>query len=104
MKMFRLLRVLKLEPKYNIAPAQPVAAVRQIDTQRELAVLHWGLIPSWSKDPKMGARMINARSETVATKPSFRSAFKSRRCLIPADGFYEWKQTERKPSSRISSV
>ncbi len=94
--MFRLLRVLKLEPRYNIAPTQAVAAVRQIDSQRELAFLHWGLIPSWSKDPKMGARMINARAETVATKPSFRSAFKSRRCLIPADGFYEWKQTRKK--------
>jgi putative SOS response-associated peptidase YedK len=95
-KIFRLLQVFKLEPRYNIAPTQPVAAVRQVDSQRELAFLHWGLIPSWSKDPKLGARMINARSETVATKPSFRSSFKSRRCLIPADGFYEWKQTEKK--------
>ncbi|MCH7988884.1 MAG: SOS response-associated peptidase [Planctomycetes bacterium] len=95
-KIFRLLRVLKLDPRYNIAPTQPVAAVRQLDAQRELVFLHWGLIPSWSKDPKLGARMINARSETVATKPSFRSAFKSRRCLIPADGFYEWKRAEKK--------
>jgi len=95
-KMFRLHRVLKLELRYNIAPTQPVAAVRQVDAERELAYLNWGLIPSWSKDPKMAARMINARAETVATKPSFRSAFKSRRCLIPADGFYEWKQTEKK--------
>ncbi|MDX1414207.1 MAG: SOS response-associated peptidase [Candidatus Promineifilaceae bacterium] len=84
-----------LEPRYNIAPTQPVAAVRQTaDGQgREFTYLQWGLIPSWAKDPKIGSRMINARSETVTEKPSFRAAFKRRRCLIPASGFYEWQKT-----------
>ena len=83
-----------LVPRYNIAPTQPVAVVR-MDAKgedREWALTHWGLIPSWSKDPSIGARMINARSETVAEKPSFRAAFKRRRCLVPASGFYEWKK------------
>lgn len=81
-------------PRYNIAPTQPVLAVRLTpDTEeRELAFLQWGLIPSWSKDIKIGSRLINARSETVAEKPSFRAAFKRRRCLIPADGYYEWQR------------
>ncbi|MCB8940821.1 MAG: SOS response-associated peptidase [Ardenticatenaceae bacterium] len=80
-------------PRYNIAPTQPVAAIR-LDTngQRDFTFFHWGLIPSWSKDPTIGSRMINARSETVTEKPSFRTAFKRRRCLIPADGFYEWQK------------
>ncbi|MBK8900866.1 MAG: SOS response-associated peptidase [Anaerolineaceae bacterium] len=80
-------------PRYNIAPTQPVAAIRLGENgEREFTFFHWGLIPSWSKDIKMGARMINARSETVTEKPSFRNAFKRRRCLIPADGFYEWQK------------
>ncbi len=80
-------------PRYNIAPTQPVIAIRLDENgQRELTFFHWGLIPSWAKDMKFGARMINARSETVAEKPSFRAAFKRRRCLIPADGFYEWQK------------
>jgi putative SOS response-associated peptidase YedK len=83
-----------LEPRYNIAPTQPVLAVRLAPDsgERELALLQWGLIPSWAKDPKMGSRLINARSETAAEKPAFRAAFKRRRCLIPASGFYEWQQ------------
>jgi putative SOS response-associated peptidase YedK len=82
-----------LPPHYNVAPTQSVAAVVQIsDTGRQLRLLQWGLIPSWAKDPKIGSKMINARAETVAEKPSFRSAFRHRRCLIPADGFYEWQQ------------
>lgn len=82
-----------LAPRYNIAPTQPVAAVRlAYSGQRELAHFHWGLIPSWAKDPSMSARMINARSETVTDKPAFRAAFKRRRCLIPASGFYEWQK------------
>ena len=81
-------------PRYNIAPTQPVAAVRLKagDETRELVMLHWGLIPFWAKDPKIGARMINARSETAAQKPSFRAAFRRRRCLVIADGFYEWQK------------
>lgn len=87
----------QIGPRYNIAPTQPVLAVRQtaVAGPRELTFLHWGLIPSWSKDAGMGARLINARSETVADKPSFRAAFRRRRCLIPADGFYEWQRTDQ---------
>jgi putative SOS response-associated peptidase YedK len=77
-------------PSYNIAPTQPVAAVRIQDDHRECALLRWGLVPSWSKD---GKPFINARGETVATKPTFRGPFKRRRCLILADGYYEWKAT-----------
>ena len=79
-----------LAPRYNVAPGQQVATVRAEDGGRRLAMLRWGLIPSWAKEPNIGYRLINARSETVRTKPSFRSAWRSRRCLIPADGFYEW--------------
>jgi putative SOS response-associated peptidase YedK len=81
-------------PSYNVAPTQEVAAVLADDGERHLEMLRWGLIPSWADDPGIGSRMINARSETVAEKPSFRRAFKERRCLIPADGFYEWKRTD----------
>jgi putative SOS response-associated peptidase YedK len=79
---------------YNVAPTQAVAAVRLQGGggKRELVQLRWGLIPSWSKDAKGAARMINARAETVATKPAFRSAFRKRRCLVAADGFYEWQK------------
>jgi len=91
--LFRLLQVPELQPRYNIAPTQPVAAVKAIDSAaNELTFLQWGLIPSWAKDPKIGSRMINARGETAASKPSFRAAFKRRRCLIAADGFYEWQK------------
>ncbi|MBP9503087.1 MAG: SOS response-associated peptidase [Candidatus Promineofilum sp.] len=80
-------------PRYNIAPTQPVAAVRLNGRgERELTHFQWGLIPSWAKDPSMGAKLINARSETAAEKPSFRAAFKRRRCLLPATGFYEWRK------------
>lgn len=78
--------------RYNIAPTQQVAVILpQGENERALEYLRWGLIPSWAKDPKIGSRMINARAETVAEKPSFRTALKKRRCLIIADGFYEWK-------------
>lgn len=79
-----------LEPRYNIAPTQEVAAVREVDEGRELVRLRWGLIPSWAKEAAIGNRMINARSETAADKPSFRTALRRRRCLILTDGFYEW--------------
>src|SRR5947209_13713856 len=87
---------LKVEPfveaRYNIAPTQNVLAVRQSTDGREAVELKWGLIPSWAKDASMGARLINARSETVTEKPSFREAFKRRRVIIPADGIYEWRR------------
>jgi putative SOS response-associated peptidase YedK len=92
-EIFALLRTPELEPRYNIAPTQPVAAVRPASGGRELSFLRWGLVPSWADDPGIGSRMINARADTVATKPSFRNAFRQRRCLIPASGFYEWKKT-----------
>ena len=81
-------------PRYNVAPTQDVPVVRLASGGggRELALLRWGLVPSWAKDIAIGAKMINARAETVAEKPSFRSAYRSRRCLIVADGFYEWKK------------
>ncbi len=87
-----------LAPRYNIAPTQPAAIVRLglHSKEREWALVHWGLIPSWSKDPSIGARLINARSETAAEKPSFRAAFRRRRCLAPADGFYEWQKIGRR--------
>lgn len=93
-RMFAVESLPLLEPRYNIAPTQPVAAVRlnRTGTARELVNLQWGLVPSWAADPDFGARTINARAETAATKPAFRAAFKSRRCLIPADGFYEWQR------------
>lgn len=78
------------EPRYNIAPTQPVAVVPN-DGFNRLDYFTWGLIPSWAKDPDIGNKMINARAETLAEKPSFRSAFRRRRCLILADGFYEWQ-------------
>jgi len=83
--------VVGTEPRYNIAPTQYVAAIRDNNEQRrELVTLRWGLVPFWAKDPSIGNRMINARAETVAEKPSYRAAFKHRRCIVLADGFYEW--------------
>lgn len=83
----------EVSPRYNIAPTQPVVTIRQDVREpiRKLSMMRWGLIPSWAKDPSLGYKTINARSETVATTASFREPFRSRRCLIPADGFYEWK-------------
>jgi len=81
-------------PRYNVAPTQPIPVIRQHPKEpvRELSLMRWGLIPSWAKDSSAAALTINARSETAATKSAFRDALKSRRCLIPADGFYEWKR------------
>jgi len=80
-----------LQPRYNVAPTQPVAVVPN-DGKSQLDYFVWGLVPSWAKDPDIGNRMINARAETLAEKPSFKSSLKRKRCLILADGFYEWKQ------------
>jgi putative SOS response-associated peptidase YedK len=92
-KRFGLEEIADLEPHYNIAPTQMVAAIR-VDRhthQRHLVKLKWGLVPYWVKDPSMGNRLINAKAESLAEKPSFRSAFRFRRCLVLADGFYQWK-------------
>jgi len=78
------------DPDYNVAPTKRIYTVLTHKDERELRLVRWGLVPSWAKDTKVGAKMINARSETVAVKPSFRAAFGKRRCLIPADGYYEW--------------
>jgi putative SOS response-associated peptidase YedK len=78
-------------PNYNVAPTQKILTIIKHDNENKLEKLHWGLVPFWAKDISIGSRMINARAETVSQKPSFRNAFRKRRCLIPADGFYEWK-------------
>lgn len=85
------------EPNYNVAPRLAVPVVRRREDRRVLSELRWGLVPSWAKDPKMGDRMINARAETVATRNAYRRAFAKRRCIIPADGFYEW---QRRPGQK----
>lgn len=96
-EQFSLFEVPPFAPRFNIAPTQPVAVVRlspdQQEPERELVWLRWGLVPSWAKDPAIGDRMINARAETVAEKPAYRGAFRRRRCLVAADGFYEWQRT-----------
>jgi putative SOS response-associated peptidase YedK len=85
------------EPRYNIAPSQSVGIIRQdwATPERRFSLARWGLLPYWAKDSSIGYKLINARSETVSSKPAFREAFESRRCLIPADGFYEWKRAEK---------
>ena len=86
-------------PRYNIAPTQPIPVVRIDNGRRSLALVRWGLVPAWVKDPRGFGLLINARAETVLDKPAFRNAVRRRRCLIPADGFYEWKQdgTRKRP-------
>jgi len=87
-----------IEPRFNIAPSQLVPVVRSSpkDNTRHLDYLKWGLIPSWAKDASIGNHMINARSETVNQKPAFKDSFRYRRCIIPANGFYEWQKVEGK--------
>jgi putative SOS response-associated peptidase YedK len=97
-EMFRLQRMGEFDNRYNIAPSQPVLAVRVSGEtgEREGTLLKWGLIPSWAKEPGIGNNLANARADTIAEKPAFRSAFKKRRCLVIADGFYEWKKVNGK--------
>ena len=80
-----------IQPNFNVAPTQEILTIIKHDNEIKLEKLHWGLVPFWAKETSIGSRMINARAETVASKPSFRNAFKKQRCLIPASGFYEWK-------------
>lgn len=92
---FQVLRRIRFQPSYNIAPNQKIINIVELDDGSRKAVnLYWGLVPSWSKDSKISSHLINARMETVREKPSFRSAFKQRRCLIPADGFFEWQKKD----------
>ncbi len=87
----------ELASRYNAAPGQEIATVREVEGTRRLELRRWGLVPHWAGDPRMGSRLINARAETLATRPAFRSAFRRGRCAIPADGFFEWSGTERQP-------
>lgn len=89
--LFKAESLLTLERRYNIAPSQLAPIVRVAEGQREMILARWGLIPSWAKDAKVGFANINARAESVATKPAFRGAYKARRCIVPATGFYEWQ-------------
>jgi putative SOS response-associated peptidase YedK len=99
---FQVLRQIRFQPSYNIAPSQKILNIVELDDGSRKAVnLFWGLVPSWSKDSKNSAHLINARMETIREKPSFRSAFKHRRCLIPAEGFYEWSRANGKQAFHI---
>ncbi len=99
---FQVLRPIRFQPSYNIAPSQKILNIVELDDGSRKAVnLFWGLVPSWAKDNKNSAHMINARMETIREKPSFRAAFKHRRCLIPADGFYEWERRNGKQAFHI---
>lgn len=103
MNHFRLLSLPAHKPDYNIPPGQKILAVVQLEDGSNRAVnLHWGLIPSWSKDRAISSHLINARAETLTEKPSFKNAYRHRRCLIPATGFFEWQSTGR-ASSRLAS-
>lgn len=89
-EIFKIIKGIKPDTRYNVAPSQDVPAVREENGERVLVSLHWGLIPFWAKDEKIAYKTINARSETAHKTPSYRAAFRSRRCLIPATGFFEW--------------
>ena len=88
------LEIPQLSPRFNVAPTQelPVVRIAAPDAPRTMDMLRWGLVPSWADDVAIGSRMINARSETVAEKPAYRSSFKSKRCIVPIDGFFEWQK------------
>lgn len=92
---FRTVNRLDTQPRYNIAPSQDVPVVRAGKSGRELVLMHWGLVPHWARDRKIAYHTINARAETVASKPAFRDAFRRHRCLVPATGFYEWKADKK---------
>lgn len=96
-RLFKFENLPNLAPRYNVAPTQTVPVLRRhADGTRSLDMLRWGLIPHWAKESSIASRMINARSETVAHKPAFRDAFRHRRCVVPVDGFYEWREEEGK--------
>lgn len=91
-RLFRYVGMPNFPPRYNIAPTQPIAIVRLANGERQFALVRWGFIPAWVKDPKTVSLMFNARGETAAEKPAYKNAMKRRRCLVPADGFFEWKR------------
>ena len=90
--LYKLFEVPSFEPRYNIAPTQDAAVIRESKRGRTIEPLRWGLIPSWANDPKVAMRTINARAESIAEKPAFKESFSRRRCVIPASGFYEWQK------------
>ena len=95
MHQFGLESELQLPLRFNVSPNMQIPVIRQVDDQRQLSMMKWGLVPSWAPEPKIKYSTFNAKSEEAATKPAFRSAFKSRHCLIPADGFYDWEEIDR---------
>ncbi|WP_420405521.1 SOS response-associated peptidase [Nisaea sp.] len=102
-RLFAVSDMINLEPRYNMAPMQRAPVIRERDGARHMDMLRWGLVPSWASDESRAASLINARSETVAEKPAFRDAYQKRRCLVPADGFYEWRKLGReKQPYRVS--
>ena len=102
-RLYNTTNNVNLESRYNIPPTEDIAVVRNRDGKRTLDMLRWGLVPWWAKDLNVSFSNINAKAETVAEKPAFRDAFKERRCIIPADEFYEWKKLEPRPSNRMRS-
>jgi putative SOS response-associated peptidase YedK len=94
---YNTVNTVECSASYNIAPSQPIVSIVQQGDSREMALMKWGLVPSWAKDPAIGNRLINARAETVEEKPSFRASFKRKRCIVPASGFYEWHTSTRQP-------
>jgi putative SOS response-associated peptidase YedK len=96
-QLFQYPELPNFPPRYNVAPTQPIPIVRLYEGRRQFALVRWGLIPSWVKDPKTFSLVLQARSDSVLDKPSFKNAMKRRRCLIPADGFYEWNEDTRRP-------
>jgi len=103
-RLYNITNNLNLEPRYNIPPTEDVPVVRSRDEKRTVDMLRWGLVPWWAKDIKVGFSNINAKAETVAEKPAFRDAFRERRCIIPADGFYEWKKLDPKTKQPYAIV
>src|SRR5262249_44018384 len=103
-RLYNITNNLNLEPRYNIPPTEDVPVVRSRDAKRTLDMLRWGLVPWWAKDIKVSFANINAKAETIAEKPAFRDAFKERRCIIPADGFYEWKKLDPKAKQPYAIV
>src|ERR1700730_17411380 len=105
LRLYNLTNSVKLEAYYNVAPTQDVPVVRaEADKERTLSMFRWSLVPYWAIDKKMGYSLINAKAETVGEKPAFREAFAQRRCIIPADGFYEWKKLDAKTKQAYAIV
>ena len=103
-RLFAYVEQPNFPPRYNVAPTQPIPIVRMVEGKRQFALVRWGLLPFWVKDPNTFTLLINARGETVNDKPAFRNAMKRRRCLIPADGFYEWRAVDGRKQRRLRAL